>query len=321
MRHYPPRTRPLAPLLAVLLLLGVGCAGQRVTPARQLQSGDLVVSGSVDTPGMFFLPRVSGQALYGIGPGDVGVHAGTTVLTYNAGVTGRAYLGKSLILSAQGDYNRVSLLQSETLIGGLITATGRLTNAVRAGRFLYGGPQLSVVAFQDSDQLGFAGVNVGGVIGVDFLPRSNLGIQAELSLSPISLGPEAQLSFFPASLIESESSNFLSPLSAIQLSANFYLRSTRASRQKLISPSAPEPSAPPPSAPTPSPAAPSPPPRPQEPPPPPPPGLRDQDEGDADRPSAPREEDEEPQPSTPATPAPEAPREGEPSAPVPPPPL
>ena len=232
--RYETRTRLAAPLLLGALMTSTlvsGCASSRMTTARQLEKGDLVISGTADTPGVIYLPRLSGQAVVGLGPADVSVHLGSTLLTYNAGLGVRAYLGESMILSAQGDYNFIPLVQDLTgeNLFGLITATGRLTNAVRAGRFLYGGPQIGTLAIQSGDEFNFGGVNAGGVIGVDLAIRDKFGFQVELFLAPVSLSPQGNVGIFPYDNLPDDDL-IGTPLITGQLSVGFYFRSTAAAR-------------------------------------------------------------------------------------------
>ncbi len=200
-------------LVVVVLIVGVvgsGCAFGKMETARQLEQGELVTSGSLDWPGALFLPRVAGNAMYGVGGhGDVSAHAGTTIITANAGIGGRVYLGERFTASVQADgiYN-FDPVESDFLTGGdqigraIIAVTPRITTAVRDDELFYAGIHghyLGMINRPAEGGLDYSQgrMPVGFLVGVDHLfAGGNWGFQAELSAMPVAIDFEEGPIFF-----------------------------------------------------------------------------------------------------------------------------
>lgn len=193
---------------AVAMFLAIagatGCSYTTMTPAHRLEANDVVVSGHADVPGFLYLPRLSVQGVYGVGgAGDISAHAGTSLLSFNAGVGGRAYLTDWLNLELQGDFNSSLPFFEEgdlidEVVAGHIAITPRLTTAVRdEGDFLYGGIQAAgfFIHSRTGDrerEYSFLGINLGGIVGMEFL-FGNVAFQTELTFSPVSFTAEAPI--------------------------------------------------------------------------------------------------------------------------------
>lgn len=199
-------------VLVFLAVMLSGCAFSKMETAHQLEGGDILMSGTLDWPGMLYIPRANLNFMYGLGGvGDISAHVGTTMFTANAGLGGRVYLGDRLNLSLQGDAMYVIFdfdLGGSDRTAALLTATPRLTTTAGDGRFVYGGIQSNIIVGYEStpaDGMSLEGLAIlaGGLVGIDFFAeQTGLGVQTELIITPlligengfeISTGPEAIL--------------------------------------------------------------------------------------------------------------------------------
>lgn len=196
---------PLFVVAGALFLLS-GCLYTRMEPPRQLESGELVVSGSLDVSGAAFIPRVQGAVFRGLGPGDISLHTGfNPTMFVNLGVGGRLYLSSYLNLSLQldGGLNLIELAEDD--LYGWVVATPRLTSVTTEDRRYYFGAQANFLnTFQMSSTQDLA-VLPAFILGLDVPARWNRGImrhfdavQVELTAVPVVIdgfsGPP-QLSF------------------------------------------------------------------------------------------------------------------------------
>jgi hypothetical protein len=186
-----------ASLLASLLLLCMGCASTMMQTSEQLESGQVVLSGALDMPGYFIVPRASGQALIGVGGfSDVGVHAGTTVFTALAGGSARLYLAEWLMLGVQGDF--AAEFEWAGGISYVTNGTARLTTRVeedggrslfgtrtsRKGRIIYGGLDVGYTRIEDGDH-NMHYIAVGFFQGAERPLSDKMNVQFEVSLYPV----------------------------------------------------------------------------------------------------------------------------------------
>jgi hypothetical protein len=174
-------------LLGVTTMCGVmGCSSTTMRTARQLEAGDIVVSGGLDEPGFLYVPRVSGQVMYGIGLGDLSVHGGTTIVTFNGGLGGRFYLGERWNAGLQLDANGILGNTGDVDFSGLYSGTLQVTTAARKQYGFYGGFHLAGHTSADGDRNFEPPVfNAGVLAGLDMLLADNLGIQLEARLAPL----------------------------------------------------------------------------------------------------------------------------------------
>lgn len=180
----------------LLVVLTSGCSFATMTPAHKLDKGQVVVQGALDEPGFLYIPRLSGQATFGTGGADLGVHVGTTLLTANAGVTARAYLGNTaLTLQADGIITTFdeSLFSSSGTRFGTVTLTPRVGRLLNEGESVYYGAQLhGILPFNtdDGDLPSGPGFAAGGYLGYAWDSPGNVDLQVELSAAPIGIFPE-----------------------------------------------------------------------------------------------------------------------------------
>ncbi len=173
-------------MVAVVSVWVSGCSSTTMRTARQLEAGDLVASGGLDGPGFLYVPRLSGQVMYGLGAGDVSVHGGTTVVTFNAGLGARAYLGERWTAGLQLDANGVlPTVSNELDFGGLYSGNLQLTNSARGKFGFYGGPHIAVHTAGFSSNFSPPVINTGLVGGLDLLIADNFGLQIEARASPL----------------------------------------------------------------------------------------------------------------------------------------
>ena len=186
-------SRRALPFLLCLLFFLTGCAFTHMETAHQLGADETVFAVSLDNVGYGPIPRLGFSYLQGIeGQGDFGIHAGTTIFTANAGLSGRYYLTDRLNLGLQTDFMGVlfhfPLIEAEVFSGELWTVTPRLTTAVKDGEILYGGVQaLAVTGFnlRGDDPPEFLALLGGLVLGFDFGSRADQGgIQLEILVYP-----------------------------------------------------------------------------------------------------------------------------------------
>lgn len=190
-------------MLCCSVMHSTGCALQTMRTARQLEQGDLVLSGSADVVGTLFIPRVNAQAMYGLGgAGDVSVHGGSSGLLHNAGLGARAYLGPSWTLGAQANallFRDVGLFSTRDVTifyngSFLLSTTAKKKNA------FYGGFQLDVYAMQVdrlTDPFEEVWINGGGIVGVDILDHGGLGYQLEAKVTPFYFNRDDGFTVFP----------------------------------------------------------------------------------------------------------------------------
>ena len=186
-----------------MALCQVGCASSTMRTARQLEAGDVVLSGSLDELGTLYIPRANVQAMYGLGGvGDVSVHGGSSGYFFNGGLGGRYYISSGMTLEVQADLNafrRFELFGSSgdgfTFIYG---GSMRLSSVARRPTSFYGAAYLGAHALQDEDR-GFmpAGLNAGGAGGVDILLDGGWGLQIEARFAPFYLNANGRPGVFP----------------------------------------------------------------------------------------------------------------------------
>lgn len=181
----------------------MGCALQTTRTARQLEQGDVVLSGSLDEAGTLFIPRINVQAMYGLGDkGDVSAHLGSSGLLHNAGVGARAYLGPKWMLGAQANLmllHEVDLYASNDL-SIFYNGSFRLSTAATKKNAFYGGFQVDLYARQfESFDSGIEDfwINGGGVVGFDLLDHGGLGYQLEGKFTPLFFNTIDGVAMFP----------------------------------------------------------------------------------------------------------------------------
>ncbi len=175
--------------MTLCLLCLAGCTFTKLETARQLDASETVYSGSLDFVGFGPIPRAQVNAMRGLGDrGDISAHIGTTLVSANAGLGGRLYLGDRFNLSLQTDAMTILIEHPwgpNRFERFLVTGTPRLTTAVQDGEFFYGGLQSHVFTGVQPGQAEFLGLTGGVLAGID-IARSFGGFQAELILYPIS---------------------------------------------------------------------------------------------------------------------------------------
>lgn len=85
---------------ALCALVGAGCAGAAVQPARQLEAGEVLLSAGVLT-GRASPLGGQGQVTWGFGAGDVGAHAAILSGAPKLGASARLYVGDWAMIGAQ----------------------------------------------------------------------------------------------------------------------------------------------------------------------------------------------------------------------------
>lgn len=186
-------------LCGTCLMCVVGCSSTTMRTARQLEAGDLVLSGGLDEPGFLYVPRVSAQVMYGIGVGDLSVHAGTTLVMLNGGLGARFYLGERWNAGLQLDANGILGNSGDVDFSGLYSGTLQVTTAARKKYGLYGGFHLAGHTSADGDRNVEPPVfNAGLVGGVDILLADDVGMQLEARFAPLAFSG-AGVGVFPIS--------------------------------------------------------------------------------------------------------------------------
>lgn len=134
--------RSIACIGFLLLLVAAGCAHRRMHTTRQLEEGNDVFSGAVESPGHGVAPRLSLQWVHGFGGADVNLFAGGTPPigrfgSVDAGGGARWYAGPQVSLEVHGMYQY-------TLPFGYSRVIPRvdLTTATTASRIFYFGTGL-----------------------------------------------------------------------------------------------------------------------------------------------------------------------------------
>ena len=198
--------------LALMCL--AGCAFQTTRTARQLETGDVVLSGSLDEVGTLFLPRANVQAMYGLGgKGDMSLHLGTSGLLHNAGLGARYYLGSDWTLGTQANlllFQDINLYSSREL-SIFYNGSFRLSTAATRTKALYGGVQIDLYALQpDSfdNPLQDVFFNGGAVVGFDVLDSGGFGWQLEAKFTPFFFNSDDGFGMYPF-LDNDFESNFL----------------------------------------------------------------------------------------------------------------
>lgn len=190
-------------LLGVALLFLAGCSVPFMGPQRKLNSGDLVMQGSLDLPGFSIIPKASAGLTYGFGGGDIGAHAGTSLILGHASARGRLYLDPAVIsLEAGAITNFTELPFTGNRRLGFVTSTlraGRLVPSSLDGALdgLYGGGEITALLPYVFDSDGDDGTALNleyplgtlGVYGGYEYPITNaLFFQVELSFRGLGIG-------------------------------------------------------------------------------------------------------------------------------------
>jgi hypothetical protein len=188
------RIRGACIVLALACCVSTGCSFTTMQTSRQLDKGDLVVTGALDWPGFLIIPRVSGQVTYGLESGDISAHAGSSLFTFNAGATARGYLAPWLTGSLQGDIMYLPI--DEFFMGAgnsggawLMGVTPRLTTATVTGDLFYGGAQSTILFGVPSggSNIELLGAFFGVIGGLEYVIQDNVSFQVELTVSPLYL--------------------------------------------------------------------------------------------------------------------------------------
>jgi hypothetical protein len=179
---------------ASVILMCTGCATTTMQTAEQLENGQVVVSGALDSPGYFIMPRLSGLALVGVGGvADIGAHLGTAFLSVNGGASARLYLNEWLKLGVQGDYI-VVVDERQNLASATVQLTG--TYEYRDARnpffwgsgYIYGGPSVGISdeivtnRWQSTEPTAIA---VGFVFGQERKLTDAFNLQSEMTYYPL----------------------------------------------------------------------------------------------------------------------------------------
>lgn len=194
--------------LALVLGVGAGCSFTTMETARQLESGEAVVGGALDWPGLLYIPRASAYGKIGVGDrADLGLQGGFAFITANVGATARLYPTDWLTMSLQTEAVFViedmdGFFASGENNAALLVLTPRISTAVNEGDFLYGGIQSNLLSgweYNDSrsdTQFGFQAAAIGGFVGVEADMTPGLSLQTELLLMPVSVDEEGVSVFF-----------------------------------------------------------------------------------------------------------------------------
>ncbi|MFU8806887.1 MAG: hypothetical protein ACNA8W_23975, partial [Bradymonadaceae bacterium] len=168
-----------------------GCAFPTMQTAAQLDSGDVVLSGSMDLPGAFLIPRFGGQVLYGVGGmGDVGAHVNSALFTSSAGLSLRLYPSDLIILGVQAAY--VHPIESNEFARNF-HATARLGTSTNPDRWFYGGIQATghhilhpqYYYYYRGDREPEQVITAGAYAGADIYLSPAFSLQVEGMVSPI----------------------------------------------------------------------------------------------------------------------------------------
>ncbi|TXD34383.1 hypothetical protein FRC98_18385 [Lujinxingia vulgaris] len=185
--------------LALALSLGAGCSFTTMETARQLESGEAVVGGALDWPGLLYIPRASAYGKVGVGDkADLGLQGAFAFATANVGATARVYPTSWLTMSLQTDAVFVvddfgSLFGTVDNNAALLVFTPRISTAVNGDDFLYGGIQSNLLTGWEYDESGvntvytFQGATIGGFAGIETDISPGLSLQTELILMPVTV--------------------------------------------------------------------------------------------------------------------------------------
>ncbi|RAL21188.1 hypothetical protein DL240_13730 [Lujinxingia litoralis] len=202
----PVNIRQTTALIALIAGLSSGCSFTTMETARQLESGEAVVGGSLDWPGLLYIPRASAYGKVGVGDkADLGLQAGFAFMTANLGASARLYPSDWLTLSLQtetvfvlGDSNDFSF-GSDGRRAALINFTPRVSTALNEGDLFYAGVQSNVMTGFESNDSGtgstyqFRGATLGGFVGLEYDLRERLALQAEFIMMPVSVDEEGRM--------------------------------------------------------------------------------------------------------------------------------
>jgi hypothetical protein len=190
------------------------CASGYTQTSRQLESGELIVSGAAQIPGAIPVPKLGGVATYGIGGfADISGSIGTAIANHSIGAGVRVYPADILTLSAQGYMTFHNVGGSKESFATTIATNFRATTSTRRqkGPF-YGGAQLTLVSatgqgansatYSNSlsgDSFQLATLNAGLVLGLETEMTDTWDLQFELCFLPIGqhYGRARDLGIFP----------------------------------------------------------------------------------------------------------------------------
>lgn len=174
-------------VVLLCLILGLsGCATATIDTARQLESGESVVSGSIDIVPQAPLPRVHATTIWGFQHGDFRVHGGVGLQSQvNAGASGNLYLSEYLTMGLKVDAGvHLLALADETFIGG-VAAIPKLQTTVDENRWLYGGVQAAFFTGTEPT----IGLLPAGIIGIErSVDREDSSLQSwqlQLAVTPL----------------------------------------------------------------------------------------------------------------------------------------
>lgn len=176
--------------LVLLICLGTGCAVTHTQTAHQLEAGEFVLAGTADMPGYLYIPRISAHASLGYGVGDFTARAGSSIGSNFVGLGARIYPADWLNISVDADLAAIlAPFSGEDDWARMIVVTPRIYSAASRERRFYGGVQSNIMSLSTSGTVSL----FGGFAGLDWRSdRSGLGIQAELTFSPISYNFETR---------------------------------------------------------------------------------------------------------------------------------
>jgi hypothetical protein len=178
-------TRVLLVFVAAMVL--AGCAHRRTQTSRQLPKGEEVTSVNLDSPGTLVVPRLSGQWVRGLGPGDVNLHLGTTFFSVGGGGGGRLYLSDLVNLEGHLMYKFFpdEGTQDEIPTSHYLFPRVGVSTSTTDERIVYGGTDVqTVVGLPVSEEY------VGAVhtlrVGVEPKIGSSTTLQFELAVPTVS---------------------------------------------------------------------------------------------------------------------------------------
>ena len=123
--------------------------------ARQLEAGQNVFSLAAEEPGFLYIPQVSGQWVHGFGPADINLMAGTSGVTFNAGLGGRAYLSDLFQLGLQTRYQFYTSEPGYFLSGRhFLQPRLSFSSSVNERRKFYGGTSINGLLDAPADEKG-----------------------------------------------------------------------------------------------------------------------------------------------------------------------
>lgn len=174
-------------MLVLGLLWGASsCAYASTAPARQLEDGQSLTTGSMSWGLARAGPRVELGKRWGGDTGDLGIHGGWTALfAANAGASARAYLARWLTASLHVDGGL--LLPIESGVPGWLAWTTRWTTTTTDSRPFFGGVQGHYTHYFRE---GFGTpIYTGGFLGGIEFPMGQMLGQIELVWTPFAHQP------------------------------------------------------------------------------------------------------------------------------------